>query len=105
MIELLILCGAMYILYIYCEIQYITVKFGSLLITHDKQPPGPPLTQQNNCFKRTSSRTSIDPSIGLNTEAVKATHIGTFIATCIAWPTTSFVPGAFDSNRLGTASC
>ena len=42
MIELLILCGTMYILYIYCEIQYITVKFGSLLITHDKKPPGSP---------------------------------------------------------------
>ena len=42
MIEVLILCVAMYILYIYCEIQDITVKFGSLLITHDKQPPGTP---------------------------------------------------------------
>ena len=42
MIEVLILCGAMYILYIYCEIQYITVKFGSLLIIHDKQSPDPP---------------------------------------------------------------
>ena len=29
-------------LYLFCEIQYITVKFGSLLITHDKKPPGSP---------------------------------------------------------------
>ena len=42
MIEVLILCVAMYILYIYCEIQDITVKFGSVLITHDKKPPGSP---------------------------------------------------------------
>ena len=32
----------MYILYLFCEIQYITVKFGSWLVIHDKQSPGPP---------------------------------------------------------------
>ena len=39
---MLIICGTMYILYLFCEIQYITVKFGSLLVIHDKQSPGPP---------------------------------------------------------------
>ena len=42
MIEVLILCVAMYILYLYCEIQDITVKCGSVLITHDKKPPSSP---------------------------------------------------------------
>ena len=33
---------AMYLIYLYCEIQDITVRCGSVLITHDKRTPGSP---------------------------------------------------------------
>ena len=60
MIEVLFLFSvAMYLLYLYCEIQDITVRCGSVLITHDKRTPGSPqLGQEREVIGRMKSPTS-----------------------------------------------
>ena len=60
MIEVLLLfCAAMYLLYLYCEIQDITVRCGSVLITHDKRTPGSPqLGQEREVIGRMKSPAS-----------------------------------------------
>ena len=60
MIEVLLLfCVAMYLLYLYCEIQDITVRCGSVLITHDKRTPGSPqLGQEREVIGRMKSPAS-----------------------------------------------
>ena len=47
---------AMYLIYLYCEIQDITVRCGSVLITHDKRTPGSPqLGQEREVIGRIKS--------------------------------------------------
>ena len=60
MIEVLFLFSvAMYLLYLYCEIQDITVRCGSVLIKHDKRTPGSPqLGQEREVIGRMKSPTS-----------------------------------------------
>ena len=50
---------AMYLIYLYCEIQDITVRCGSVLIKHDKRTPGSPqLGQEREVIGRMKSPTS-----------------------------------------------
>ena len=60
MIEVLFLFSvAMYLIYLYCEIQDITVRCGSVLIKHDKRTPGSPqLGQEREVIGRMKSPTS-----------------------------------------------
>ena len=60
MIEVLFLFSvAMYLIYLYCEIQDITVRCGSVLITHDKRTPSSPqLGREREVIGRMKSPTS-----------------------------------------------
>ena len=70
MLELIITCVTMYILYLFCEIKYMVVKIGSLVVRHDKQERAPPKLEWGGEMPRlvTSPKPLLSFSSGCNTQ-------------------------------------